>query len=83
MSQIRHVATGEEAYFASNEIYSADIGNLDGMVVEEDVLITISPGNSGDIASSFRIHGRHPQASHEYDWVSDPLPGEPNLVISD
>ena len=53
------------------------------MVLEQDVQITISAGNSGDIASSFRIHGLHPQASHEYDWVSDPLPGEPNLVISD
>ncbi|MCC6847602.1 MAG: prepilin-type N-terminal cleavage/methylation domain-containing protein [Deltaproteobacteria bacterium] len=82
-SQVRHVATGEEAYFASNSTYSNDINSLDGMVLEEDVEITISAGNSGDIASSFRIHGLHPQASHEYDWVSDPLPGEPNLVISD
>jgi len=82
-SQVRHVATGQEAYFASNSTYSTDIGSLDGMVLEEAVEITISAGNSGDIASSFRIHGLHPQASHEYDWVSDPLPGEPNLVISD
>lgn len=82
-SQVRHVATGQEAYFASNSTYSTDIASLDGMVLEEAVEITISAGNSGDIASSFRIHGLHPQASHEYDWVSDPLPGEPNLVISD
>jgi prepilin-type N-terminal cleavage/methylation domain-containing protein len=82
-SQVRHVATGQEAYFASNSTYSTDISSLDGMVLEEAVEITISAGNSGDIASSFRIHGLHPQASHEYDWVSDPLPGEPNLVISD
>ena len=82
-SQVRHVATGQEAFFASNSTYSTDIASLDGMVLEEAVEITISAGNSGDIASSFRIHGLHPQASHEYDWVSDPLPGEPNLVISD
>ena len=82
-SQVRHVATGEEAFYASNSTYSDDISNLDGMVLEEDVEITISAGNSGDIASSFRIHGSHPQASHEYDWVSDPLAGEPNLVVSD
>ncbi len=82
-SQVRHVATGEEAFYASASTYSNDINSLEGMVLEEDVDITISAGNSGDIASSFRIHGRHPQASHEYDWVSDPLPGEPNLVISD
>ena len=82
-SQVRHVATGEEAFYATNSTYSNDINSLQGMVLEEDVDITISAGNSGDIASSFRIHGAHPQASHEYDWVSDPLPGEPNLVISD
>ncbi len=82
-SQVRHVATGQEAYYAGNATYSGDINSLDGMVLEQDVQITISAGNSGDIASSFRIHGLHPQASHEYDWVSDPLPGEPNLVISD
>ena len=82
-SQVRHVATGQEAHYASNSTYSNDINSLEGMVLEEAVEITISPGNSGDITSSFRIHGLHPQASHEYDWVSDPLPGEPNLVISD
>ena len=76
-SQVRHVATGQEAYYAGNATYSGDINSLDGMVLEQDVQITISAGNSGDIASSFRIHGLHPQASHEYDWVSDPLPGEP------
>ena len=82
-SQVRHVATGQEAHYASNSTYSNDIDSLEGMVLEDAVEITIAPGNSGDIASSFRIHGLHPQASHEYDWVSDPLPGEPNLVISD
>ena len=82
-SQLRHVATGEEAYFTTNTTYTADVANLTGMVIDEDVLLTISPGNSGDIASSFKIHGSHPQASHEYDWVSDPLPGEPNFVITE
>lgn len=82
-SQVRHVATGQEAYFAGNSTYTSTIDDLDGMVIDEGVEITISPGNSGDLTSSFKIHGSHPQASHEYDWVSDPLPGEPNFIISD
>ena len=82
-SQVRHVATGEEAYFASNSTYTSDLANLEGMVIDPDVTITINAGNSGDMSSSFKIHGTHPQASHEYDWVSDPLPGEPNFIISD
>lgn len=82
-SQVRHIATGQEAYFAGNSSYTGDVESLDGMVIDENVTITISPGNSGDYASSFKIHGSHPQASHEYDWVSDPLPGEPNFIISE
>lgn len=82
-SQVRHIATGEEAYLTGHSGYTADMNNLEGMVINPDITITISPGNSGDIGSSFKIHGQHPQASHEYDWVSDPAPGEPNFVISD
>lgn len=82
-SQVRHIATGQEAHFASNATYTSDVSQLDGMVIDENVTITIGPGNSGDLASSFKIHGSHPQASHEYDWVSDPLPGEPNFIVSD
>jgi prepilin-type N-terminal cleavage/methylation domain-containing protein len=82
-SQVRHVATGQEAFFASNSSYTNTVSDLDGMVIDENVDITIGPGNTGDLASSFKIHGSHPQASHEYDWVSDPLPGEPNFIITD
>jgi prepilin-type N-terminal cleavage/methylation domain-containing protein len=82
-SQVRHIATGEEAYFASHSSYTNDVSDLEGMVIDEKVTITISAGNSGGLEDSFRIHGKHPQASHEYDWVSDPAPGEPNVVITD
>ena len=82
-SQVRHIATGEEAYFASNSTYTDDVNQLEGMVIDENILITIGPGNGGGLDNSFRVHGSHPQASHEYDWVSDPLPGEPNVVITD
>jgi len=82
-SQVRHIATGEEAYFAGNSTYTDDTSQLEGMVIDENITITISAGNGGGLDNSFRIHGSHPQASHEYDWVSDPLPGEPNVVITD
>lgn len=82
-SQVRHIATGEEAYCASNSKYTSDIADLEGMVIDDNITVSISPGNSGSLVTSFKIHGRHPQASHEYDWVSDPLPGEPNFVITD
>ena len=82
-SQVRHIATGEEAYFASNSTYTNDVNQLEGMVIDQNITITIAAGNGGGLDNSFRIHGSHPQASHEYDWVSDPLPGEPNVVITD
>ena len=82
-SQVRHIATGEEAYFASNSTYTNDVNQLEGMVIDENITITVGAGNGGGLDNSFRIHGSHPQASHEYDWVSDPLPGEPNVVITD
>ncbi len=82
-SQVRHIATGEEAFYAGSSRYTTEVGEMDGMVIDQNVTLTITAGNSGDIGSSFKIHGRHPQAQHEYDWVSDPLPGEPNFIISD
>ena len=77
-SVVRHVATGEEAYYAGNQSYTSDVANLDGMVLA-DVEIAISAGNSGDLASSFKITGSHPQATHDFAWVSDPAPGDPNF----
>ena len=79
-SAVRNVATGQEAHFAAFKVYAADVGDLEGMVID-DVEITVSAGNSGDMTNSFRIHGTHPQAQHDYEWVSDPAPGEPNFII--
>jgi type IV pilus assembly protein PilA len=78
-STVRNVATGEEAYYAGHQQYATDVAQLDGMVLA-DVTVTISAGNSGDLSSSFHIHGSHPQATHEYDWISDPLPGDSNFA---
>lgn len=80
-STVRHVATGEEGYYAGNLTYTTNVADLTGMVLD-DVVITITAGNSGNIGTSFKITGSHPQASHTYSWVSDPAPGDPNFVTS-
>jgi len=79
-SVVRGVATGEEAYFANTQAYAAEPARLYG-VVPGDIAITISAGNTGDLATSFRVRGSHPSAPHAYVWISDPLPGESNLTI--
>lgn len=78
-SVVRGIATGEEAYYAENLVYASDVDELDGMV-QGGVRITIAAGNSGDIGTSFRIIGSHPEGSRTYTWISDPLPGGPNLI---
>jgi prepilin-type N-terminal cleavage/methylation domain-containing protein len=80
-SAVRHVATSEEAYYAGRQQYTRDLADLDGVVVVDDITIKIDGGNSGDIASSFRVRAAAAGAAHRYEWVSDPAPGEPNLFF--
>ena len=80
---VRHIATGEEAFYITEKTYTMDLDDIAAMVVDTDIEIEISAGNSGDISSSFRIHGSHPSAAHEYDWVSDPAPGDPNFFTTE
>ncbi|MCC6850148.1 MAG: prepilin-type N-terminal cleavage/methylation domain-containing protein [Deltaproteobacteria bacterium] len=76
---VRGVATGEEAYYAEHRVYAASIGELRGMT-PGDVEIAIGAGNSGNLASSFRVTGTHPGTPRTFTWVSDPVPGTPNLL---
>jgi len=78
---VRGVATGEEAYYAENRIYAPDVDTLRTMTTG-DVAIAISAGNSGDLNTSFRVVGSHPAADRTFVWVSDPAPGEPNLMVN-
>lgn len=78
-SAVRHIATGEEAYFTSHQSYTTDVSQLEAMVLG-DVILTVSAGNSGDLGSSFHVHGSHPQAAHDFEWLSDPAPGQPNFI---
>jgi len=78
-SVVRNVATGEEAYFATQQRYTGALDELDG-IVTGGVAITVASGNSGHLASSFRVRGSVGGAMHTYEWVSDPAPGEPHLI---
>jgi prepilin-type N-terminal cleavage/methylation domain-containing protein len=78
---VRGVATGEEAYYAHNQAYAPSLAALD-TIGTGDVTIVITPGNSGSLESSFRVTGSHPGATRDYTWLSDPEPGQPNLIES-
>jgi hypothetical protein len=78
-SAVRNVATGQEAYFATRQRYASNPAQLDA-IVSDGVVIKITAGNSGDIDSSFRVEGSHPNAAHTFVWVSDPPPGSPHLI---
>jgi prepilin-type N-terminal cleavage/methylation domain-containing protein len=76
---VRGVATSEEAYYAENRTYAADVDDL-RTIASGDVAIAIAPGNSGDLDTSFRVVGTHPAATRSFTWLSDPAPGETNLM---
>ena len=82
VAAVRGVATGEEAYYAENRAYAPALDDLRDAVVG-DVAITIAPGNSGSLGTSFRVTGTHPGTSRSFTWLSDPEPGMPNLVEGD
>jgi Tfp pilus assembly protein PilE len=77
---VRHLATAEEAFFTTRLRYTADPRELEGAVLEDGIKVTIAPGNSGDLATSFRIRGWHPDALNAWQWTSDPGVGEPHLT---
>jgi Tfp pilus assembly protein PilE len=81
MSAVRNAATAQEAFFTRNGIYASDPSELETTLATRSVALTMLAGNSGDLSTSFRIEGRHANAEHHYEWVSDPRPGEPHLTI--
>ena len=82
VATVRGIATGEEAFYAQNRAYTGSVDDLRNITVG-DVDIAISPGNSGDLKSSFRVLGTHHGTPRSFSWVSDPTPGMPNLVESE
>jgi type IV pilus assembly protein PilA len=80
-SAVRHVATGEESYYANRQRYTAALDDLDGLV-PGGVVVSVEAGNSGDIQTSFRVIGSVEGALHSFAWVSDPPPGEPHMTAN-
>jgi len=80
VSAVRHAATAQEAYFASNGIYATDPSELGRTLPAGAVALVMVAGNSGDLSTSFRVEGSHGSAGHRYSWISDPAPGEPHLI---
>lgn len=76
---VRGIATSEEAYYADNREYADEVATLRNMA-PGDVAIAITAGNSGNLGTSFKIVGSHPAATRTFTWVSDPNPGQPNLM---
>ena len=78
---VRGAATGEDAYYAQYQAYAADARTLKSAPTDE-VHLVISAGNSGDLGTSFRIVGTHPGTQKSATWISDPVPGEPHLIVN-
>jgi len=76
---VRGVATSEEAYYAAHLNYAGTVAQLGTMAIG-DVAITIAPGNTGSLDSSFSVLGTHRATTRSFSWISDPLPGQPNLI---
>jgi prepilin-type N-terminal cleavage/methylation domain-containing protein len=78
---VRGTATGEEAYYAQHQAYAPDLATLQTMA-SDDVHLVITAGNSGNLGTSFRVVGTHPATEKTTTWISDPGPGEPNLIVN-
>jgi type IV pilus assembly protein PilA len=64
-SDLRNLATAEEAYFAANAVYAADPTSLTGFKQSPGVSITISPGTS-----SFTAESSHSAGDKTFNWDS-------------
>jgi prepilin-type N-terminal cleavage/methylation domain-containing protein len=80
-SAVRNIATAQESYYTGHQTYTTSLAALEGVTLNLNVRIRMRAGNSGGIGRSFRVRARHPQAVRRFQWVSDPLPGSPNLTV--
>ena len=65
-TDIRNLATAEEAYFASNEAYTTSTAGLPGFVQSAGVLI----GGPGVTATSFTATAKHSTGSKTFSFDS-------------
>ncbi len=64
-SDLRNLATAEEAYFAANAAYTATLTQLTGFKQSPGVTITVAPG-----ASSFTAVANHANGDKTFNWDS-------------
>jgi type IV pilus assembly protein PilA len=82
-TDVRNAATAQEAYFVDyNSYLSGACTGLPGFNPSDGVTCNSAAGNSGDVATSFKITGSHPSSSFtNCVWTSDPGSGA-NMVCS-
>ena len=64
-SDLRNLATAEEAYFAANASYASNLSALTGFKQSPGVVITVVPG-----ATSFTAQASHANGNKTFDWDS-------------
>jgi prepilin-type N-terminal cleavage/methylation domain-containing protein len=64
-SDLRNLATAEEAYFAANAAYNSDPGTLTGFKQSPGVSITIVPNGT-----TFTAQAYHTAGNKTFDWDS-------------
>jgi prepilin-type N-terminal cleavage/methylation domain-containing protein len=64
-SDLRNLATAEEAYFAANARYSSTLTQLTGFKQSPGVNISVSPG-----AAAFTASAYHGNGNKTFDWDS-------------
>lgn len=64
-SDLRNLASSEEAYFAEHAIYTSNVGNLTGFRQSPGVNVTVTPAGTTFTASTF-----HSSGTVTYNWDS-------------
>lgn len=64
-SDLRNLATAEEAYFAANAAYSSTLTQLTGFKQSPGVNISVSPG-----ATAFTASASHSNGNRTFNWDS-------------
>jgi type IV pilus assembly protein PilA len=64
-SDLRNLATAEEAYFAANAVYSGTPSSLTGFKQSPGVVINVSPGST-----SFTADSHHSVGDKTFNWNS-------------
>ncbi len=65
-SDLRNLASAEEAYFAANAAYTSNLSNLTGFVQSPGVSVTVG----GITATSFTASASHSSGDKTYNWDS-------------